>query len=386
MEGLALALIIAIVVLLQAAIFKRTAFKKLGYKCEFSIKEAHEGDEIYLVETIYNKKLIPVPWLKVEINTSRWLEFAETSSVVAQENRHVTSSFFLRSYQKVTRRWRLKCLKRGIFRIDKITLISGDLIGSTSDSLPIDINAEIQVYPRTIELGKIFTPVNHLQGDTIVKRWIIEDPFIVSGMREYMAGDPMKKIHWNSTARMGRLMVRQEDFTSKFGLSVILNVQSIENEYFDAVYKDFIELGIKAAATVFDTALRNGIPARLASNGSTVDGERQMIYTQEASGRSHISSLLAILAKLELRRIRDFEEYMTDISEGIANSEIIVITSYLTGRICNILREMKLKNNTVTILVTNKSISRDVLPADIDVYILSGGALEEGEEVLKDEG
>ncbi|NLC69275.1 MAG: DUF58 domain-containing protein [Clostridiaceae bacterium] len=386
MEGLALALIIAMTVLLQATLFKRTAFKKLDYKCEFSTGEAHEGDEIFLVETIYNKKLIPVPWLKVEINSSRWLEFAETRSVVAQENRHVTSSFFLRSYQKVTRRWSLKCLKRGVFRIDKVTLVSGDLLGNATNSLPVDVNAEIQVYPQTIELQKIFTPVNHLQGDTIVKRWIIEDPFIISGVREYTTRDPMKKIHWNSTARTGRLMVRQEDFTSKFGLSVILNVQSIENEYFDAVYKDFIELGIKAAATIFDIALRNGIPARLASNGSTVDGERQMIYTQEASGRSHISSLLAILAKMELRRIRDFEDYTGDISEGITNSEIIVITSYLTEGICNILRKMKLKNNTVSILVTNKSVNQDILPADMDVYILREDVLKDGEDTLKDAG
>jgi hypothetical protein len=164
-------------------------------------------------------------------------------------------------------------------------------------------------------------------------------------------------------------MVRQEDFTSKVGLSVVLNVQSIENEYFDAVYKDFIELGIKVAATIFDSALRNGIPARLASNGSTVDGERQMIYTQEASGHSHISSLLGILARLELRRIKDFEDYMRDISEAISNSEIIVITSYLTEAICNILRKMKLKNNTVTILITNKSIDQDILPADMNIYI-----------------
>ncbi|NSW89497.1 MAG: DUF58 domain-containing protein [Firmicutes bacterium] len=377
MEVLALAVIAGVIILLQASLFKRTAFKKLDYKCGFSVKEAHEGDEIYLVETVYNKKLIPVPWLKVEINSSRWLEFAETRSIIAQENRHVTSSFFLKSYQKVTRRWKLKCLKRGVFRIDKVTLISGDLLGNATDSLPVEINAEIQVYPQTIELEETFTPVNYLQGDTIVKRWIIEDPFIVSGTREYTTRDPMKKIHWISTARMGRLMVRREDFTSRYGLSVILNIQSIENEYFDAVYKDFIELGIKAAATIFDRALRNGIPARLATNGSTIDGGRQMIYTQEASGRSHISSLLSILARLELRRIKDFEDYVRDISEDITNSEIIIITSYLTEAICSVLRKMRLKNNAITILVTNKSIDPAVLPADMNIYILK-------EDILKD--
>jgi uncharacterized protein (DUF58 family) len=378
-EVLALAAIAGIIILLQASLFKHTAFKKLEYKCGFSVNEAHEGDEIYLIETIYNKKLLPVPWLKVEINSSKWLEFAETRSVIAQENRFVTSSFFLKSYQKVTRRWKLKCLKRGVFCIDTVTLITGDLLGNASDSIPVDINAVIQVYPQTINLEETFMPVSYLQGDTIVKRWINEDPFIISGTREYTTRDPMNKIHWSSTARMGRLMVRQNDFTSQYGLSVILNIQSIENEYFDAVYKDFIELGIKAAATIFDKALRNGTPARLATNGSTFDGGRQMVYTQEASGRSHISSLLSILARLELSRIKDFEDFLIDISEDITNSEVVLITSYLTENICNLLRRMKLRNNAIRILITNKSIETAALPQDMDIYILKEGILPDVE-------
>ncbi len=376
MEGFALALLVLAVVFAQAVLFKRSAFKKLDYKCEFSVNEASEGDEIYLVETVYNKKLIPVPWLKAEINSSRWLEFAETRSIVAQENRHVTSSFFLKSYQKVTRRWRLKCLKRGVFTIDKVTLVSGDLLGNAVDSMPVDVNVEIQVYPQTIDLAKVFTPVNHLQGDIIVKRWIMEDPFIIAGVREYTTNDAMKKIHWNSTARVGKLMVRQEDFTSKFGLSVVINVQSIENEYFDAVYKDYIELGIKAAATIFDIALRNGIPARLTSNGTAMNYDQKMIYTEEASGRSHISSLLSILARLELRRIKDFEDYLEDISNTIFNSEVIVITSYLTKGIIDILRKIRFRNNAVTILITNKGIDSEVLPQDMEVYVLKEDALK----------
>lgn len=379
MEALVLAVIAGIIILLQSYIFRYYAFKNVEYKCSFSVEEAHEGDEIYLVETIYNRKFLPVPWIKVEINTSKWLEFAETRSVIAQENRHVTSSFFLRSYQKVTRRWRLKCLKRGVFSIDNVTLISGDLIGNSVVSVPVEINSVIQVYPRTIQLEKMLIPVNHLQGETIVKRWINEDPFIIAGTREYTERDPMNKIHWVSTVRTGKLMVRKEEFTSRYGLSVILNVQSMENEYFDAVYKEYIELGIKAAATIFDEALKNGIPARLATNGGTMDNQKQIIFTGEASGRAHIQSLMEILAKLRLRRVSDFENFLEYISESINNSQVVVITAYLNENICNILRKMKMKNNTVVILVTNKNIEFDSIPRDIDVNILKEDILQDVE-------
>lgn len=379
MEVLALILIAITIIMIQASLFKRTAFKKLEYSCYFSVTEAQEGDEIYLIETIYNRKMIPVPWLKVEINSSKWLEFAETRSVIAQENRHVTSSFYLRSYQKVTRRWKLKCMKRGVFRIDTVTLIAGDLLGNASDSIPLNINAVIQVYPKTINLEEMFLPISYLQGDTIVKRWINEDPFIISGTREYMTGDPMNRIHWSSTARVGKLMVRKYDFTSQYGISVILNIQSIENEYFDAVYKDFIELGIKAAATVFDRALRNGTPAALASNGSTFDGGKEMVYTRKASGRSHIATLLSLLARLELCRIKDFEDFLKELSHEIVNSEIILITAYLTENICRLLRTMQQKNNEIKIIITNKSIETGALPHDLNNYIVRDGVIEDVE-------
>ena len=375
MEVLALALIAFVIMAFQAYIFRNFSLKNVEYKCEFSINEAHEGDEIYLIETVYNGKILPVPWLKVELNTSRWLDFAETRSVLAQDNRYVTSSFFLKSHQKIIRKWKLKCIKRGIFHIDRISLVTGDLLGNTVDSIGVDVNANILVYPQTIELEKTFTPVNYLQGDIIVKRWIIEDPFIVSGIREYTASDPMNKIHWTSVARTGRLMVRREDYTSQHGLSVFLNIQSIENEYFESVYKYYIELGIKAAATIFDTALRSGIPARFATNGTTSDGNRQMIFTNEASGRSHIQSLLSILAKLELRRIKDFEDFLRDVYKDITNSEIILITSYLTEPICGLLRQMKIRNNRIRILITNTNIDSSILPTDIDAYMLKGEVL-----------
>ena len=78
MDLIALLLILAFVLWLQMRILCGFAFKKLEYRCEFSVPEAHEGDTITLVETVYNGKLLPVPWLRVDIHTSRWLEFAGT--------------------------------------------------------------------------------------------------------------------------------------------------------------------------------------------------------------------------------------------------------------------------------------------------------------------
>jgi uncharacterized protein (DUF58 family) len=372
MEILAFVCILITVVFLQIWVFNRFAVSKLDYWCEFSVDEAHEGDEIYLVETVHNRKILPVPWLKADIHTSSWLDFAEASSVVAQENRRVTSSFLLRSYQRTIRRWRLTCLKRGVFNIINVTLVWGDILGSRTSSTPVAVNAGIVVYPEIIDLEEMFIPVNYLQGDTIVKRFVIDDPFIIAGAREYTQRDPMNRIHWPASARESRLMVRKNDFTSQFSITVVLNMQSMQFEYKDVVDKKIVELGIKTAATIFDRALKMGSPVRFATNGFTKEFENQVIFTDEASGKQHVSGLLNILARLELANARDFEDFLENIYENVDHNDVIIITSYLSKGICSMSRKIKLRGNSVKIVLLDKFFNSSELPGDVDVYVARG--------------
>jgi len=372
MDIIALLVIFFAGILLQSFLFSRYAFYKLDYKCEFSMKEAHVGDELFLVETVHNRKFLPVPWLKVDIHSSKWLDYAGTKSVITQENRRVTSNFFLKGYQKVTRYWKLTCLKRGIFTIDEVTLISGDLLGYSGVSVPITVGATIVVYPDTINLEEMFINTNYLQGDTIVKRWIIDDPFITAGTREYTPHDPMNRIHWPSTAKQGRLMVRKNDFTSRLKMSIILNIQSIEYEYDKVVYKERIEIGIRVVATLLDRALRMGMPVRFATNGCTIDERQKVIFTNEASGKEHVGEIMKILSKLELRNVKDFELFMADVMGHMENNEVILITSYINEGICEIVRTISRYNNIVKLFILDKFVDHGKLPGDIETYIFSG--------------
>lgn len=370
MEVVVLVIMAFLVIGLQEWIFSRFVLGKLDYTCNFSAEEAYEGDSLFLVETVQNRKVLPVPWLKVDINSSRWLEFANTKSVIAQEFRYVTSSFFLKGHQKVTRKWKLNCLKRGIYSIKSATLVSGDLIGRSTVSKPVSVDAVITVYPSIIQLQDYFIPVRQQQGDTLVKRWILDDPFVVSGAREYTPRDPMNRVHWSATARQGALMVRKNDYTAQTGVTVLLNVQSVETEYFDAVRKDLIELGIKAAATLLDMSLKSGTPVRLATNGSTAEEEGRMIFTSEASGREHTAQLLNILARLELRGVRDFEDFMESTVPKLINTDIVLITAYITEKITSLLRVAMRQGCSIKIMVLDKFIEPETLPHDMEVLIL----------------
>mgnify|MGYP001067714606 CR=1 FL=1 len=372
MEIVAAVIILFFAIALQGFIYNRFVFYKLDYMCEFSAIEAHEGDEILFVETIHNKKLLPVPWLRADIHSSRWLDFAGGYSVIAQDDRRITSSFSLKSYQKTLRRWKLKCLKRGVFTTENVTLVSGDLLGNSIVSIPVRVGANLVVYPQIVNIEDLFIPANYLQGDTIVRRWIIDDPFIVSGAREYTPGDSMNRIHWSTSAKEGRLMVRKNDFTSQLSLTVFLNMQSIEYEYDAVVDRAKIEFGIKVTATVLDRALRMCIPVRMAVNGCTSDENRKMIFTGESAGKDHISGLMKILARLELKSLKDFEGYLKETAWSIENSDVIIITSYMNEGISDIVRKIKTQGNHVKVILLCDIAEAGDLPGDIDIYLLSG--------------
>ena len=370
MEVIALVLILIFSLSFQSWLFGRFALERLEYGCSFSVEEAHEGDSIYLVESVYNKKLLPLPWLKVDIHSSRWLDFAGTCSVIHQDSRRVTSSFVLKGYQKITRRWKLKCLKRGVFTTENVTLVSGDLLSLRSNSIPVRVDASIIVYPEVIDLEDMFVPVNYLQSDNIVKRWIIDDPFIISGAREYLPGDPLSRIHWPATARERRLMVRKNDFTSQLGVTVLLNIQSRLYEYTDVVNKNIAELGIKAAATVLDRSLAAGAPVRLGTNGCTPENADQMIFTGEAADRGHIAGLLKILASLSLKSVKDFEVFLQERLSAMENSSVIVITSYLSKHLCEQLKQLETSGNSVTVFLLDTVYEAGAKPEGIDIYEL----------------
>lgn len=369
MDIIALLLIFAAVLGLQAYVFGRFCFYKLDYRCEFSVPEAHEGDNIYLIETVYNCKLLPVPWLKVDIHSSRWLDFAGSCSVVSQEGRRVTSSFLLKSYQRTTRKWKLKCLKRGVFTTENVTLVSGDLLNYRVVSEPMAVNARLMVYPEIIDLEEIFEPVNLLQGDRIVKRWIVDDPFMVAGAREYTAGDPLRRVHWTATARAGKLMVKKNDFTSWHGRTVLLNMQSVLYEYEDTVDKEMAELGIKTAATLLDRALKEGTAVRFITNGCTSAGTKDPIITGEAADRGHFTELFKMLARLMMKNVMDFETLLDEVMPEMENTEVAIVTAYLSRRICEQADLLGQAGNAVSIYLLDEVYEGGMKPETDGLYI-----------------
>jgi uncharacterized protein (DUF58 family) len=125
-----------------------------------------------------------------------------------------------------TKNWRLslQCARRGVYSAGPVRLTTGDPFGLFRKSKAYGDRQQILVLPRPEELPYFWSPVAQLPGEGIVRRRTHYVTPNASGVREYYPGDSYNRIHWRSTARMGRLMVKTFEMDPTSNVWVLLDL------------------------------------------------------------------------------------------------------------------------------------------------------------------
>lgn len=101
------------------------------------------------------------------------------------------------------------CRVRGEYTLGPVTVIGGDPFGLFSARRTLDARSRIVVYPDTLPVTKFELPIGLLSGGEAQRRRAATTTSSAAGVREYVPGDAFNRIHWMSTARRDRLMVKE---------------------------------------------------------------------------------------------------------------------------------------------------------------------------------
>lgn len=301
--------------------------KNFSYNCFFSTDEAFEGDEIEFTEELINDNFLPIPWIKSELSTSKWLDFAEFQSVVSDKSRFSASFFTLKSYSKTRRVWKVKCLKRGCYDFNSILIVASDFFGINISSNSVSkenlLKTKLTVLPVPPDYNDDDPHQKNNIGDIFIKNHIISDPFYINGVRDYNTTDSFQKINWSATAKEQKLMVNRNDFTTNRNITIILNIQSTSYDMTESVFINNTEICIKTCTSLLKAFLDNGINVRILSNTVFENGDTpaDIVCTD------YMSSLRA-LANLSYKISSVFEKYLEMIIPTINSPEIIIISPY----------------------------------------------------------
>lgn len=335
--------------LLISAVYQRFALKKVSYTRYFSSKTAYEGEQIEMVEEIVNGKLLPLPWLRLESSISRGLEFGNQDNLAISSGEiyqnHV-SLFYLRSYRQIKRRHLVRCERRGIFRLDTATMTTGDLFGLSRKTHTYPLQLELLVYPGMIDPDLLPLPVHSWLGELPVKRWIVEDPFLTAGTREYSSGDSLACINWKATARSGVMQVHRKDYTADSRLIICLNVENSDSMWRAVTDADRIELGIRYAATVADYAISHGVETGLLCNGRLEGTGARDPVIQELMGS--VEDMFGLLARLNLDRTLPMSRILEQECENHSSgNDYLVISCHRGDELLQAAERLQLLGNGV---------------------------------------
>ena len=345
-----------VTVLVQSWVSRKWMLKGISYNRFFSVSRAVEGQQIEMIERISNRKLLPVPWLRIESKISENLEFQKQFNLDIKHQQFHKSLFSLMPYTAINRRHRIGCRKRGCYRLNSAALTCGDLFGFQDVSKVYELDAELLVYPKLVPLDEIPFRSRSWMGDVVVKRWIVDDPFMYSGVREYSAGDPLNNINWKATARTGSLQVHKRDYTADPRIMIYLNMDVSEDMWGPITEPWLIEQGISYAASIASHAISQGIDTGFGSNGYLIDEPDQPVRVFPRNGEEQLTFLFETMARLMIDRSVTFYTFLEEdikyrASESFSGSiDYLFITSFITDRMRNQIKQLEDMGNSVEIL------------------------------------
>lgn len=329
----------------------RVGLKGLTCTRAFSRREAFEGEEGELVEVISNDRPLIVPWLRVESRVSRHLQFGRQENLDVSGSMYHKSLFTLMPYQRVTRRHRVRFLRRGEYNLGSASLTAGDLTGFFQCSREQRLDAPVTVYPRLLDDRDLPMPFSRLIGEWMLERQLQRDPFLINSLRPYRPGDPVRDIHWPATARMGEPYVRVHDFSAQTRLMVVLNAQMKESQWDNLMEyeQETIEREISVAATLCVRALRAGLTAGFAANMPVGASEASAVLPP-SGGEAREEELLTAFARLRILRTRSFNTFLEEL-RALSGLDMIVLSPYDSEALQVRLEALRARGNTVRLFV-----------------------------------
>jgi uncharacterized protein (DUF58 family) len=169
-------------------------------------------------------------------------------------------------------RYALPEVPRGRYRIDALAVVE-DPFGLERIELPLGRQPALVVYPRLVELDRLFSEVGTYAREG--RRLLLQQPsgFDVHSVREYIEGDSLRKVHWRSTARRARLMVKELEDSPRDELAVVLDAHA------GSVVGPSFDVAVRAAGSILQAYARRGRRAAL-----VIAGREQVVQRVHAEG------------------------------------------------------------------------------------------------------
>ena len=225
----------------------------------------------------------------------------------------------LRPFQSV--RWlaRATLRKRGIYQLGPAQVFASDPFGLLHLSRTFPGEGEVTVYPATIDLPFFGLSLSDMFHHGIRYHQSHETAPSVSNIRDYTPGDSFQRIHWPSTARTQRLMIKQFENEMRNHVWIILDMY--QDVQAGGEIDNTEECGVTIASSIAEKFLSMDWPV-----GLIAQGEHRYFLAPQLSPLFH-EDMLRMLAMARATGIEPLVEVLRrGWSRFGVSSRVIIIT------------------------------------------------------------
>ena len=260
---------------------RRLDLRNLYIRFSLDTKLSEPGEIVTLRYTVRNTSVFPILYaglslrLDTDFSPEEDAEFMKKHAVSDFTGTRISYHFSLGPKRQLSGKLRFSVRRRGLYDLGKYYLEFGDFMGLKPRVISGEIGHRIICTAAPCPVPAIQALGGEL-GAVSVRRFLFDDPTLVLGYRDYTGREPQKQISWNQSAKSGRLIVRQHDFTTDRSALVVVNV--------DPTSRRLMEQCLSMVSSVCRLLEQEKIPYAMLSNGD-------LHSLAEGLGSSHLFSI-----------------------------------------------------------------------------------------------
>jgi uncharacterized protein (DUF58 family) len=329
---------------------RRHMFAAFTFERTLSRRVVAWGGELEITMSVTNAKLLPLVWMRVSDQWPAGLEplgFA-LRRVSYQGTQTFVQTVSVRWYERLRRRYRVRCTQRGLYRFGPVELEAGDPFGIAGVGQTLEARQELAVLPRVLDVPFVDLLTGHPLVEETVAHSLARDPTALRGVRPYRPGDPMRAVNWRATARLGGLHTNEFDPASLAAVRLLLDVggpfntwQAVDSESLERLCCVVASLAVAFAAQGFAVGLASN--ARLTRDWRAVDIE-------PAEGA--LPEVLETLARVIPFTARDVGPVLTaELADESSRADCVVVTAALRDDLCGGVARLRAVRPTTVVYV-----------------------------------
>ncbi len=223
---------------------------------------------------------------------------------------------------------RVRCARRGVFELRDAAVSSAYPIGlfSMARTWPVQL-ARITVFPRTYPVKRFALPPGSARNSGELGR---PSPSVgqemIREVREYRAGDNPRHIHWPSSARHDRLMVKQFDAIATSETWIVLDLDPGSHDERGDSLERAIEIAATLATYLINQGQRCGVAGGLAQDGSP------RLFLPPKAGPTQLRAILQALAEVQATAPGDYAAVLAALAPAHRRGQQWILFDHDPGR------------------------------------------------------